>query len=116
MDKQLTIYDYNDSAVAITIPDFENVIAASCEVISGDEILTIRYADGSTKVFDSCPNGRIHGYYDGEVEIPLDHLDEISDISNSYEMLEHYGDVNARIRVGIESIFDIADLARKGEI
>lgn len=115
MDKQLTIYDYRDTPVEITIPNYEDVIAASCEVLSGDEVLTITYKDGSHKTYDSS-DCRLHGYYDGEVDIPLEHLEEISEIPNSYDMLEHYGDLDAKLRVGIQSIFDIADLARKGKI
>lgn len=115
MDKRLIIYDYSDTPVEITIPNYEDVIAASCKVLSGDEILTITYKDGSQKTYDSS-NCRLHGYYDGEMNIPLEHLEEISEIPNSYDMLEHYGDVNARIRVGFEALCDIADLARKGKI
>lgn len=115
MDKQLIIYDYNDTPVGITIPNYEDVVAASCKVLSGDEILTITYKDGSQKTYDSS-DCRLQGYYDGEVNIPLDHLEEISEIPNSYDMLEHYGDLDAKLRTGIQSIFDIADLARKGKI
>ena len=112
MNKKLTIYNYQDKPVEIEIPNFENVAGATCEVISGDEVLTVRYKDGTEKEFDSYPGGRLHGYYDGNVDIPLDKLDDISTIPNSYAMLEHYGDINARLRVGLESIGDLADLAR----
>lgn len=115
MDKRLTIYDYNDTPVEIIIPNYKDVIAALCEVISGDEVLTITYKDGSHKTYDSS-DCRLHGYYDGEVEIPLEHLDEISTIPNSYDMLEHFGDVDAKIRVGCEAFFDILDLIKEGKI
>ena len=116
MNKKLTIYDYQGTPVEIEIKDFEEVILAYCEVISGDEILTIIYKNGSKATFDAYPFGRAHGYKDGKVEIPLDKIDEISDISDSYEMLEHFGDINAKLRVGLEAIGDLAELARKGEL
>jgi len=115
MNKQLTIYDYSDTPVEIIIPNYEDVVAASCEVISGDEILTITYKDGSHKTYDSC-DCRLHGYYDGEVDIPLERLDEISTIPHSYDMLEHFGDTDAKIRIGYEAFFDILDLMKEGKI
>ena len=115
MDKRLTIYDYNDTPVEIIIPDYEDVIAASCEVLSGDEILTITYKNGSHRTYDSS-DCRLHGYYDGEVDIPLERLDEFSTISNSYDMLEQFGDVDAKIRIGCEAFCDILDLIKEGKI
>ena len=115
MNKKLTIYDYQGTPVEIEIKDFEEVISAYCEVISGDEILTVIYKDGSKATFDAYPSGRIHGYEDGEVEIPLDKIDEISNIADSYEMLVHFGDIDAKLRIGLESIGDLIELARNGE-
>ncbi len=116
MNKKLTIYDYRGVPVEIEIKNFEEVISAYCEVISGDEILTVIYKDGGKATFDAYPSGRLHGYDDGEVEIPLDKIDEISDIADSYEMLEHFGDINAKLRVGLEAIGDLIDLTKKGEL
>lgn len=115
MNKRLTIYDYDNTPVEITIPNYEDVIAASCEVLSGDEILTITYKDGSHRTYDSS-DCRIHGYYDGEVDIPLERLDEISMIPNSYDMLEHFGDIDAKLRIGCEAFFDVLDLIKEGKI
>ena len=114
MDKHLIIYDYICTPVEIVIPNYENVVAASCEVLSGDEVLTITYKDGSQKTYDSS-NCRLQGYYDGEVNIPLEHLEEISEIPNSYGMLEHYGDVGAESRVSFEALGDLIDLAKAGK-
>jgi len=115
MDKHLIIYDWDRMPVEIVIPNYEDVIAASCKVLSGDEVLTITYKDGSQKTYDSSDT-RSHDYYDGEVRIPLEHLDEISGIPKSYDMLEHFGDTDAKIRIGLEALGDVADLIKEGKI
>lgn len=115
MNKKLTIYNYNEEPVKITINNFEKVSSVVCKVISGDEILIVNYEDGKEEIFDSYPNGRLHGYDDGWVYIPLTMIDDISNIPNSYDMLEHFGDRDAKLRVGIESISDLIDLFESAE-
>lgn len=119
MNKKITIYDYARNPVEIDIPNFENVIKIICRVVSGDEILDVYYKVGE-KNFDSCPGGRLHGYFDGQVDIPLSRLDELSSIPDSYDMLERFGDENARERIGFEAIGDLIELAKesveKGEL
>ena len=89
MTKELTIYDYDQEPVKIEIPDYEKVTEVSCEVISGDEVLTVTYEDGSEVTFDSSQD-RLHDYDDGFVNIPLTLIDKISDIPNSYDMLRYF--------------------------
>ena len=92
MNKQLTIFDYEGTPRNITIRNFERVSKVVCEVITGDEVLTVYYNDGSFVTFDSCINDRSLDFHDGQVEIPLEHIDDISSIPDSYDMLSHYDD------------------------
>lgn len=89
MTKELTIYDYNQNPVKIEIPNFEKVKEVSCEVITGDEVLTVTYEDESEVVFDSSDD-RLHDYDDGFVMIPLTLIDKISEMPNSYDMLRFF--------------------------
>lgn len=94
MNKKVTIYNYERRPMEIEIPDFDKVVSIFCEVITGDEILHVYYIDGKEKEFDSCPAGRCLNFHDGEVVIPLDKLDEFSSIHYSYDMLEHFDNLD----------------------
>ena len=110
MEKIITIYDYGQNPREIIISDFEEVKSISCRVISGDEVLTVYYKDGSEKTFDAYQGKRTTEYNDGIVSIPLDKVDDLSTIPDSYDMLEHFGDDDAKLRVGIESLGDLVDI------
>ncbi len=110
MDKALTIYDYQNRPVAITIANFENAVSAVLTVLSGDEVLSIHYNDESVREFDSCFTFRKKGYFDGEVAIPIHRLDELTHIHNSYDALEHFGDVDVHERVETEAFADLIEL------
>ena len=87
MKKTIVIRDYEDKPTHIEIDDFENAVAIFCKILSGDEVITVVFKDGSTKEFDSS-NDRIMGFYDGEYSIPLARIDEFNAMTNSYKKKE----------------------------
>ena len=89
MEKQIKIYDYAGEPTEVVIKDFENVVYIECEVLSGDEVLTVVYKNGDKKIFDSS-SCRMVDYNDGYVSIPLDQVDKISDFPYSYDMMDYF--------------------------
>lgn len=89
MNKKINIYDYKDKPKSIIIKNFENIIEIYCEVLSGDEVLTVVYKDGEEKVFDAGVH-RYIDFYDGVVDIPLNKIDEFASITHSNDMLRHF--------------------------
>lgn len=111
MTKKLKIYNYRKEPVEIKIKDFNKLTSpVVLKVISEDEILIVNYPDGKEVIFDSFPNGRVQGYDDGWVFVPLELIDKISEISDSYSALEFFGDKDAKLRTGIQSLFDLSDM------
>ena len=62
---KINIYDYLNSPKTITLKDDSPVVLIVNKIISGDEVLTVQYEDGSCQRFDSSKN-RIMSFYDGE--------------------------------------------------
>lgn len=60
---KINIMDYKGETREIEIEDFDNVDLMYIEVISGDEVLTVAYKDGTIQGFDSS-NDRMINYYD----------------------------------------------------
>lgn len=58
------IYDYANDAIEIELPDKE-IVEIFVSIITGDEIVTFTFEDGTEDSFDSCPNGRIRQFNDG---------------------------------------------------
>lgn len=58
------IYDYDDRAVEVTIPDEKVISAIFVVVLSGDETGIILFTDGTTKRFNASFS-RIHSFWDG---------------------------------------------------
>ena len=78
------------------IPDFEEVVELRVEVISGDEILKVLYKNGGQKEFDSSDD-RCLDCYDGNYYIPLDMVDEFSNMEcNSYEVADYFRKLNEK--------------------
>lgn len=68
------IYDYDDQPTTIDLKD-KDVKRLEVEMVTGDEIVTVVYADGSTESFDSS-NCRLTDYYDGEYTVEEDRITE----------------------------------------
>lgn len=110
MNKKVILYDYRDTPKEVEIENIEDVVLIKCKVLAGDELLEVYYKDNFIPVrFDSSEN-RIEDFDDGEVEIPVDKLDEFSKITNSYDMLHHFGDTNVYNRVGQDCLDWIVDM------
>lgn len=111
MTKKLKIYSYNQEPVEIKIKNFDKLISpVVLKVITGDEILIVNYPDGKEIIFDSCPNGRSHNHNDGWVFVPLELIDKISEIPDSYSALEFFGDKDAKLRTGLQALSDLSDM------
>lgn len=59
----IRIYDYDDNAVKIEIPD-KPIKCIDITVLSGDETGTIRFEDGTRLDFDASDD-RYESFYDG---------------------------------------------------
>lgn len=62
---KINIYDYLNSPKTITLRDDSPVVLIVNKIISGDEVLTVQYEDGSCQQFDSSKN-RIMSFLVGE--------------------------------------------------
>lgn len=94
MDKQIYIRNYLDQKKSIIVRDFENVVDLTVSIISGDEVLTVTYADGHSEKFDSSDD-RIMDFFDGCYTVPLNRVDEFSNFKgDSYDCMDFFdGDV-----------------------
>ena len=63
----LKIMDYNNflTETEIDLDNMENVSMLNIRVLSGDEILTAHFKDGTTKCWDSSDR-RLHNFYDDD--------------------------------------------------
>lgn len=62
---KINIYDHLNSPKTITLRDDSPVVLIVNKIISGDEVLTVQYEDGSCQQFDSSKN-RIMSFLVGE--------------------------------------------------
>lgn len=90
MNKKIVLHNYAEQPHEVTIEDFENVSSATLRVLTGDMVLVIEYNDDRVVEFDAedVGNWRLASYFDGEEKIPLDKLDRLSEIKDSYEALD----------------------------
>lgn len=70
---KIKIYDYNDHATEIELEKHVKMIFVT--VITGDEIISIIYEDGSTSCYDSS-SCRRRDYYDGHYVVNSDQIEE----------------------------------------
>lgn len=70
---KIKIYDYNDHATEIELEKHVKMIFVT--VITGDEIISIIYEDGSTSCYDSSCCRHID-YYDGHYVVNSDQIEE----------------------------------------
>lgn len=63
----LKIVDFSDKVIdtAIDLDAMEDIKKINVSIISGDEVLYVEYMDGRLETIDSCPSGRIYGFFDG---------------------------------------------------
>ena len=64
---KIKIYDYANEETEITLPDKE-IKQIRVEVITGDEIVTIFFKDGTLSTFDSS-DARCMDFYDGSYTV-----------------------------------------------
>lgn len=89
MDKRVLLRDYMDRKIQAVITDFEKVELIGVLIITGDEILVVRYKDEHTEWIDSSDD-RIANYFDGLYELPLDMVDAFSEFEGSSYDCESY--------------------------
>lgn len=89
MERKIIIRDYADVRKEITIPNFEKVLKIDCDVITGDEILTVLYDNLTAVCFDSCDSYRLMDFYDCSYDIyikdKLDVIDKFNVRRTSYD-------------------------------
>ena len=96
MDKRVCLRDYAGIKKEVIIPDFEDVVRLGVLIISGDEVLLAFYKNGNYKEFDSS-NDRTINFYDGSCNLPLDKVDEFSDMDcSSCEVADYFRQLNER--------------------
>lgn len=61
----IKIYDYDDRAIEVTIPDDKAISEIFVNILSGDETGYICFTDGSKKSFDAAPMSRMQSFFDG---------------------------------------------------
>ena len=72
--RTITIYDYNNRAVLVEVPD-KKIVAICVTVLSGDETGTIHFADGDRIQFDASDT-RVLSFYDGYYEVIGDNIEK----------------------------------------
>lgn len=70
----MKIYDYANNAVEVELPDKE-IKAIYVHVISGDEVVTVEFVDGTDIDFDSS-GSRMIGYDDGSYTVEGDMINK----------------------------------------
>lgn len=77
---KFNIYDYDNQPKEIDTGDKEiNFIHVT--VLSGDEVITIHYSDGTIEDYDSSEN-RLIDYFDGSYDISQEKLSEWLESAN----------------------------------
>lgn len=61
---KVKLFGYDKSTKEFDIGDVEDIHFAFIEIISGDEVLTVHYKDGTSRVFDGAPSHRCMDYAD----------------------------------------------------
>ena len=72
--RTITIYDYNNRAVLVEVPD-KKIVAIYVTILSGDETGTIYFEDGDRIHFDAG-NNRVLSFYDGYYEVTGDNIEK----------------------------------------
>ena len=62
---EITLFDYDENVKTFDIGELNDIRMINIMILSGDEVASAYYKDGSTARFDSS-NVRMIDYYDGE--------------------------------------------------
>lgn len=89
MKFKITDFANNKKEVIVEKPIFNiNVL-----ILSGDEIVTINYEDGTFEEINSCGDGRLIDYYDGQYMVPKHLLQQwiaLEELSSSDRQSKFY--------------------------
>lgn len=89
MTKEIVLVDYEWNRCTYKVENFEKVVLIQVTILSGDEVVEVKYEDGRIIKFDYCPC-RIIGFYDGTYIVPQEKIEEWSNT---------YGDAYVRQRL-----------------
>lgn len=87
----INIVDYKDDRIPVYIGDIENIDYIEVEVLTGDEVITVWYKDGTYK--DDLDGSQCHlkDYYDGEYDVPSEQIEKWSNMpGSSYDRMERF--------------------------
>lgn len=84
-------WDNNKTTTDIDLDDLKQISRIEILVLTGDEIVTVHFKDGSEKTYDSS-HSRLNDFYDGQIviydeAIGLDRLEEFQKRKTSYDLL-----------------------------
>lgn len=77
MTKDIVLVDYKGERYNYQIENFEKVVSIRVIILSGDEVVEIKYKNGNTATFD-CGVGRLIGFFDGFYFVPKEKIDDWS--------------------------------------
>lgn len=87
----INIVDYKDDRIPAYIGDIENIDYIEVKVLSGDEVITVWYKDGTYKDDLDSSQCRLKDYYDGEYKVPSKQIEKWSNMSgSSYDRMERF--------------------------
>lgn len=72
---KIKIYDYDDYPFTVDIGELEEIKELDVDVITGDEILTVWYTDGTIARFDSSRT-RMLAFFDGCYVVENNQIEE----------------------------------------
>lgn len=71
----INIYDYDNRKTIINVQ--KEIFALVVIILSGDEIVTILFKDGTFETHDSCIDSfRYHNFYDGKYIVTKDNIEK----------------------------------------
>ena len=97
----IKILDYKSRAKEVDVGELKDIRKMQVDVVTGDEILTVTYKDGSKKIFDSSDD-RTRAFFDGDYELYNTETEpEINELENpewlnrtNYSYLNEFGDTS----------------------
>lgn len=98
---KIKILDYKSKAKEVDVGELKDIRKMKVHFVTGDEILTVTYKDGSKKIFDSSDD-RIKAFFDGDYELYNTETEpEINELENpewlnrdNYSYLNEFGDTS----------------------
>lgn len=59
-----SVYDYNNVAKIVDLPEIDSILSISVDIITGDEVVTFKIKDGAPIRVDACNCKRLATYRD----------------------------------------------------